>query len=183
MNKQQLENAIGRIEKWYNIPTETIGNLRSAHGPYVLKGVRVSSIKQSLALYLSEKEEYNLSQIAPIIGFKDHTGVIQSIESAKRLRNQGDEVFILYYNTVYGLIDKTIHGKGTKEFKDAAMVYIQKNQHKTKDQLSADLAITRGTLSVYMRELNLCDRPIFSERTQRPPAQYSNFNNISQYFD
>jgi len=184
MNTQSLMASIGRVECWYNIPTGSLSYKRGQQGVVIANdNIRISSIKQILALYFTEEMKIKLKDVAELLGFKDHTSVISALKVGRGYRDNGDSGFMLYYNTVMGLMTKEIAAKGTREFKEKAEAYIQNNPHKTKMQVAADLGITMNTLNVYLRNLDLYDNNKYSNRIERPPARYSNQNNISQYFD
>lgn len=183
MNLQYLKPAIGRVECWYNLPHGTLSQVRGTQGVFISNNVRVSSIRQILAVYLTEEKQLTLCQVASLLGFKDHSGVIPALRAGRGYRDKGDSVFMLYYNTVIGLMTKTIAAKGTKEFKDKAEAYIKDNPDKTKMQICADLGITKNTLNVYLRNLDLYDENKYTNRIVRHPAIYSNTLNVQQYFE
>jgi chromosomal replication initiator protein len=65
---------------------------------------KIVTIRQILCFFLNELRGLNLNDIADLIGYKEHSAVLHSVNQAKRHIETGDAKFATIYNNFKDLI-------------------------------------------------------------------------------
>jgi len=185
MNKQRVKYEIKKIEQYYHLLNGSLKKYENmVTAPRKKGSANIPSIRQAIAMYLHDTIGFPVREIVHILGFKEHSGLYKALKAGRRHLELNDRKFMSYYNTVMGLLNKTGPAKGSREFRKMAEEFIRNNPDKSKHQLATLLGVTSNHINVYARSVRLeDDGKKVSGIGERPPATYSNRNNIQQYFE
>ena len=105
-NKAHLQPAelIRSLEIELDLPEGTISKInRPGNSPKGLKpkhDVDIYTLRKVLVLFIRREYKLIYSDIAPLVGYKDHTTVVYSIKKAAGFEEVGDLIFKRYYSVV-----------------------------------------------------------------------------------
>jgi hypothetical protein len=95
---ETLKTLVAIVEDTFELPEGTIKTRAKKYKDHSL-----SDIRAALVLHIVNRVKIPLATLAPIVGYENHTGVMQARQTAKRYLDAGDEQFGKYYAIIEGI--------------------------------------------------------------------------------
>ncbi len=156
--RSKIEDIISQCERLYSLPVGSITENKNVGRPTKINGINLSSIRQVLSIYFKEERRMVWGEIGKILGYKDHTGALKSYLMAMKYIRAEDYEFMKTMHEIY----KTIFGKATK---------LPVRKEKPKKMYAIPTVVKKTETYEVKPEI------------KRPVPQYSNTNNIQQYYE